>query len=95
MWLSAVPDGATAGVPMADRRVRDGMSGMRRGSRVNVSGNTVEFVAAGIVSASTMTAREAEEGHCGHASGAKNDAEYVEVHLSTHGSLRVFTSAKC
>jgi hypothetical protein len=42
-----------------------------------------------------MTAREAEEGHCGHASGAKNDAEYVEVHLSTHGSLRVFTSAKC
>ena len=77
---------------------------MRHTGRVDVAGaNAVELVAGGIMAmpwtsmpwTSAVTAREAEEGHRGHASGAKNDAENVEVHLSTHGSQRVFTSAKC
>jgi hypothetical protein len=53
---------------------------------VDVPGaNAVHLVASGVVavaSTSAVTAREAEEGHRGHASGAKNDAENVEVHLS-------------
>jgi hypothetical protein len=63
---------------------------------VDVSADAVELVAAGVVSvASTVTARESKERHRCHAGGTKNHAEYVEVHLSTHRSLRVFTSAKC
>src|SRR5205809_6993448 len=42
----------------------------------------MELMAAGVVGvASTVTARESEERHCCHAGGAKNHAEYVEVHL--------------
>jgi hypothetical protein len=75
---------------------------MRRGvTRTDCVGvartDAVDFMAGGVAavaSTSAVTAREAEDGHCGHASGAKNDAENVEVHLSTHGSLGL-ASAKC
>jgi hypothetical protein len=30
---------------------------------------------------SAVTARKAEESHCGHTSGSKNNAEDVQVHL--------------
>jgi len=44
--------------------------------------SVVDYVSMRIVSvASTVTARECEERHCCHAGGAKNHAEYVEVHL--------------
>jgi hypothetical protein len=48
--------------------------------------DAMKLVAGGVVavtSTSAVTAREAEDGHCSHASGAKNDAENIEVHLST------------
>jgi hypothetical protein len=61
---------------------------------VDVPGNAVELMAAGVVGVpSTVTARESEERHCCHAGGAKNHAEYVEVHLSAH-VVREFSSAK-
>jgi hypothetical protein len=47
------------------------------------SADPVNLMAGGVVavaSTSAVTAREAEDSHCGHASGAKNDAENVEVH---------------
>jgi len=44
---------------------------------------------------STVATRESQKRHRCHAGGTQNNAEYVEVHLSTRGSQRVFTSAKC
>src|SRR4051812_46658987 len=70
------------------------MPSVGRRTRMNVTRDAVEFVATRIVrvGASTMTARESEKRHRCHAGGAKNHAEYVEVHLSAHGSLRVLFS---
>jgi hypothetical protein len=69
---------------MTDRAVCDDVAGGVRGRRaMDVAGDAVELVAASIVSvaSSTVTARESEERHSCHAGGAKNHAEYVEVHL--------------
>jgi len=72
---------------MTNRAMRDGMASCMSGrSAMDVTGDAVEFVAASVVSvssrsSSTVTARESEERHGCHAGGAKNHAEYVEVHL--------------
>ena len=57
---------------------------------MDMTGDAVELVAAGVMSvgSSTMTARESEERHCCHAGGAKNHAEYVEVHLFSSPEVR-------
>jgi hypothetical protein len=49
---------------------------------------------AGVVTVMTATvaARETEERHCGHASGAEYHTENVEVHLSAHGCQRTLFS---
>jgi hypothetical protein len=82
---------------VTSRAMRDGRAGCMSGrTAVDMTGDAVELVAAGVVSvASTMTARESKERHGSHAGGTENHAEYVEVHLSTHGSQEIFTPAIC
>src|SRR6266550_403072 len=69
----------------------DGVSGA---NRVGVAADAVQFVARGVVARvdSTMAAGESQQRHRSHPSGAENHAEYVEVHLSTHGSQRALLS---
>jgi hypothetical protein len=45
--------------------------------------DTVHVVAGGIVGVMSpaVTARKAEESHCGHAGGSENHGEDVKIHL--------------
>ena len=59
-----------------------------------MAADAVQLVAGGIVTgmASTVATGESQERHRSHAGGAENHTEYVEVHLSTHGSQRALFS---
>ena len=60
---------------------------------MNVSADAVQLAAGSVVRvASTVTARESKERHCCHAGGAKNHAEYVEVHLFSSPESEVLFS---